>query len=94
MLVTTSADRSAFIWKTSDFSLKQELKDERQRWVWDTAFSNDSEHLLTGIIRNVYRKLELWLIYVKNTYGLSYWHQLLAGIRCSLIIVSNTKTGG
>lgn len=93
MLVTTSADRSAFIWKTSDFSLKQELKDERQRWVWDTAFSNDSEHLLTGIIRNVYRKLELWLIYVKNMYGLSYWHQLLAGIRCSLIIVSKTKTG-
>jgi len=53
-LVTTSADRTAFIWKTSDFSLKQELKDERQRWVWDTAFSNDSEHLLTGIIGNVY----------------------------------------
>lgn len=30
--------------------MKQELKDTDQRWVWDTAFSNDSEHLLTGII--------------------------------------------
>jgi len=69
-LVTTSADQSAFIWKTSDFSLKQELKDEKQRWVWDTAFSNDSEHLLTGIIGNVYNKLELLLIYIKNIYGL------------------------
>lgn len=66
MLVTSSADQSAFIWKTSDFSLKQELKDEKQRWVWDTAFSNDSEHLLTGIIVNNYKKLELWLIYFKN----------------------------
>lgn len=48
--MTSSADQTACIWKTSDFSLKQELKDEQQRWVWDTAFSNDSEHLLTGII--------------------------------------------
>jgi len=50
LLVTTAGDRTAFIWKTSDFSLKQELKDDRMRWVWDTAFTNDSEHLLTGII--------------------------------------------
>lgn len=50
LLVTSSADQTACIWKTSDFSLKQELKDEHQRWVWDTAFSNDSEHLLTGKI--------------------------------------------
>jgi len=48
LLVTSSADHTALIWKTSDFSLKQELKNEKQRWVWDTAFSNDSEHLLTG----------------------------------------------
>lgn len=48
LLVTSSADQTACVWKTSDFSLKQELKDEKQRWVWDTAFSNDSEHLLTG----------------------------------------------
>lgn len=48
LLVTSSADQTACIWKTSDFTLKQELKNENQRWVWDTAFSNDSEHLLTG----------------------------------------------
>lgn len=50
LLVTSSADQTACIWKTSDFTLKQELKNENQRWVWDTAFSNDSEHLLTGIL--------------------------------------------
>lgn len=50
LLVTTSADQTACIWKISDFSLKQEFKDEKQRWVWDTAFTNDSEHLLTGTI--------------------------------------------
>jgi len=49
LLVTTAGDQTNFIWKTSDFSLKQELKDDRMRWVWDTAFTNDSEHLLTGI---------------------------------------------
>jgi len=58
-LVTSSADHTALIWKTSDFSLKQELKNEKQRWVWDTAFSNDSEHLLTGIIVKNYINLEL-----------------------------------
>jgi G protein beta subunit-like protein len=48
LLVTTSADQTARIWKTSDFTLLQELRHEAQRWVWDVAFSADSQYLLTG----------------------------------------------
>jgi hypothetical protein len=48
LLVTTSADQTARIWKTSDFTLLQELRHEAQRWVWDAAFSADSQYILTG----------------------------------------------
>ena len=47
-LVTTSADQSARVWKTQDFSLIQEMKiPSGQRWVWDAAFTNDSKYLIT-----------------------------------------------
>lgn len=49
LLVTTSADQTARIFKTADFSLLQELKSEEQRWVWAAAFSVDSQYILTGI---------------------------------------------
>lgn len=48
LLVTTSADQTARVWKTADFSLYQELKVEDQRWVWSAAFSIDSQYILTG----------------------------------------------
>lgn len=48
LLVTTSADQTARVWKTADFSLVQELKTEAQRWVWDVAFSADSQYVITG----------------------------------------------
>lgn len=48
MLVTTSADQTAKIWDACDFTLMQELKQENQRWVWDAAFSSDSEYVFTG----------------------------------------------
>jgi sensor histidine kinase YesM len=48
LLVTTSADQTARVWKTSDFTLLQELRHEAQRWVWDVAFSADSQYILTG----------------------------------------------
>jgi hypothetical protein len=48
LLVTTSADQTARVWKTSDFTLLQELKHKAQRWVWDAAFSADSQYILTG----------------------------------------------
>lgn len=48
LLVTTSGDQTARVWKTSDFSLVQELKHDYQRWVWDAAFSADSQYVFTG----------------------------------------------
>ncbi|PSN45751.1 Target of rapamycin complex subunit lst8 [Blattella germanica] len=57
LLVTTSADQTARIWKTSDFTLLQELKHEAQRWVWDAAFSADSQYILTASSDGVAR---LW----------------------------------
>lgn len=48
LLVTTSADQTAKIWKTCDFTMLQELKQENQRWVWDAAFSSDSQYVFTG----------------------------------------------
>lgn len=49
LLVTTSADQTASIWKTEDFSLYRQLKyDGGQRWVWDASFTNDSQYLVTG----------------------------------------------
>ncbi|CAH1155873.1 unnamed protein product [Phaedon cochleariae] len=48
LLITTSADQSAKIWDTSDFSLVQELIQENQRWVWDAAFSADAQYVFTA----------------------------------------------
>jgi len=52
LLCTTSADHTARIWSTRDFSLVRTLewqnKDETQRWVWDCAFSSDAKYLVTA----------------------------------------------
>ncbi|XP_062525777.1 target of rapamycin complex subunit lst8 isoform X2 [Bombyx mori] len=48
MLVTTSGDCSAKIWRTSDWALLRELRRDTQRWVWDAAFTLDSRFLFTG----------------------------------------------
>ncbi|KAJ8945168.1 hypothetical protein NQ318_001634 [Aromia moschata] len=48
LLITTSADQTAKIWSTIDFSLLQELKQESQRWVWDAAFSADGQYVFTA----------------------------------------------
>ncbi|XP_043192043.1 target of rapamycin complex subunit lst8-like [Amphibalanus amphitrite] len=52
LLCTTSADHTAKIWSTKDYSLVKTLewrnKDETQRWVWDCAFSSDSKYLFTA----------------------------------------------
>lgn len=48
-LVTTSVDQTARLWNVPDLSLKMELKcSNGMRWVWDAAFSDDSEYLITG----------------------------------------------
>ncbi|XP_063536592.1 target of rapamycin complex subunit lst8 [Cydia strobilella] len=48
MLVTTSGDCTARVWRTSDWGLQRELRHDSQRWVWDCAFSNDERYLFTG----------------------------------------------
>lgn len=47
-MATTSADQTAKLWKTSDFTLHSVLQTENQRWVWDIAFSADSQFAITG----------------------------------------------
>lgn len=48
MLITTSADQTARIWDTRDYTLLQELTQDNQRWVWDAAWSLDSQYVFTG----------------------------------------------
>lgn len=49
--MTTSADQSSCIWKTQDFSLYRQFSySSGQRWVWDAAFTNDSQYLITGFL--------------------------------------------
>ncbi|GFY52398.1 target of rapamycin complex subunit lst8 [Trichonephila inaurata madagascariensis] len=79
LLVTTSADCSAKIWRTADLNLLPsnqnvdlttengsewkkipitpmiELRDNNQRWVWDVAFSADSQYLVTASSDNLSR---------------------------------------
>ncbi|CAG0878531.1 unnamed protein product [Darwinula stevensoni] len=47
-LVTTSADQTAKLWSSEDFSLFQTLADPAQRWVWDIGFSADSQYIFTA----------------------------------------------
>lgn len=48
ILATSGADGTAKIWRTIDFSLVTECKDNQQRWVWDLAFTSDSRYLFTA----------------------------------------------
>ncbi|PBC28217.1 Target of rapamycin complex subunit lst8 [Apis cerana cerana] len=57
LLVTTSADQTARVWKTTDFSEVQVLQHEAKRWVWDAAFSADSQYIFTASSDGVAR---LW----------------------------------
>ncbi|KAK0163103.1 hypothetical protein PV327_006812 [Microctonus hyperodae] len=57
LLLTTSADETAKIWKTSDFSETQVLQHEPKRWVWDAEFSADSQYVFTASSDGVAR---LW----------------------------------
>lgn len=82
LLVTTSADQKAKVWRTADLLLLLsqgdddpsgskswptsdnlsplvELKGNNQRWVWDVAFSADSQYIITGSSDNLAR---LWSI--------------------------------
>lgn len=47
------------MWRTSDFTLERELKKDHQRWVWDAAFSIDSQYLFTG--KHILKKINMFL---------------------------------
>ena len=57
VLITSSADQTCKLWRTSDYSLVSELSEQSQRWVWDVAFSADSQYLFTASSDNMAR---LW----------------------------------
>lgn len=57
LLVTTSADQTARVWRTTDFSEVQVLQHDAKRWVWDAAFSADSQYIFTASSDGVAR---LW----------------------------------
>ena len=49
LLATTSADGSCKIWSTADFTERNTLrKGTNKKWVWDCAFSSDSQYVITG----------------------------------------------
>ena len=48
LLATSSGDTTVRLWKTADFTLLTELTEPSQRWVWDIAFSADSQYVITG----------------------------------------------
>ena len=48
LLATTSADSTIKVWSTADFQLRNTLKRGQEKWVWDCAFAQDSQHLFTG----------------------------------------------
>ncbi|XP_066153352.1 target of rapamycin complex subunit lst8 [Euwallacea fornicatus] len=48
LLITTSADQTARVWNTREYSLLQELTQDNQRWVWDAAWSADSQYVFTA----------------------------------------------
>jgi len=68
LLVTTSADHTAKLWRTSDFTLVQELTCPDQRWVWDAAFTADSQYLITASSDCVARLWSLKTGEVRQTY--------------------------
>ncbi|CDW51951.1 target of rapamycin complex subunit lst8 [Trichuris trichiura] len=57
LMVTTSADQKAKVWKTSDYSEVAVLTVPSQRWVWDCAFTLDSQFIFTCSSDNF---LRLW----------------------------------
>ena len=61
-MATSSADGTAKIWRTVDFSLATECKDSKatnSKWIWDLAFTCDSKYLFTAQSDKIAR---LWTV--------------------------------
>lgn len=48
-LVTCAGDSTAKLWKVPDFTLYRTFDIESESWVWDAAFSADSQRIFTGL---------------------------------------------
>nr|XP_009942561.1 PREDICTED: target of rapamycin complex subunit LST8 [Opisthocomus hoazin] len=66
LLATCSADQTCKIWRTSNFSLMTELSiksnnpgETSRGWMWDCAFSGDSQYIVTASSDNLAR---LWCV--------------------------------
>ena len=59
LLATSSADGTAKIWRTADYNLESECKDVKPKWIWDMAFTSDSEYLFTASSETAAR---LWTV--------------------------------
>ena len=56
VFVTTSADSTAKLWNFSDFTHRTTLTEETQKkWIWDAAFTSDSQYVVTGGTDKTYR---------------------------------------
>ena len=72
LLLTTSADSTAKLWNTSDWTLFRELKIDTHRWIWDAAFTSDSQYLFTASSDNIAR---LWKVDTKEVDRMYIGHQ-------------------
>lgn len=68
--MTTSADQTARVWKTTDFSEVQILQHEAKRWVWDAAFSADSQYIFTG--NNIFSFLFFIIMFHGFNFNISF----------------------
>jgi len=59
LLVTTSADSTFKLYRTSDFSLYRQFSLDNKKWIWDVSFSADSKYIFTASSDGVAR---LWKI--------------------------------
>lgn len=50
-LVTCAGDSTAKLWKVPDFTLYRTFDIESESWVWDAAFSADSQRIFTGLAK-------------------------------------------
>lgn len=59
LLATCGADKTVNVFKTADFSLLRSYTHNDMKWVWDCAFSADSQFIITGSSEGLGR---LWCV--------------------------------
>ena len=80
LLATTSADQTCCIWRTADLSLMTKLRDQNQRWVWDCAFSGDSQYIITGTLLYIFLLMVNFFFFFRQREAVFFWCLPLSGI--------------